>query len=91
MPLYDPEHTASAPPEDAIAVVHDFLGRCRVWAEEREIPKRLARVERDLEPADVASLHQWVSWLRFVEHAISELEDGTLDHWFEQKEPGNSG
>lgn len=82
MPLYDPDHSPTVAPEDAIAVVHEFLGFCRAWATEREIPRRLERVESNLEPADVAALHQWVTWMRFTEHALEELENGTLDHWF---------
>lgn len=82
MPLYDPERAPDVAPEDAVAVVHDFLRRCRDWAVEREIPKRLHRVAEGQEPAEAAKLHEWIAWRRYVEHALQELEAGTLDSWF---------
>lgn len=71
-----------APPEQAIRSVHDFLERCRAWGTERELPKRLARFQADPDPANAASLHQWATWVAFLDHALAELEDGTLDSWF---------
>ncbi|MCB9665867.1 MAG: hypothetical protein H6732_17305 [Alphaproteobacteria bacterium] len=82
MTLYDPTRPAEVDPADAVLVVHDFLTRVRTWCEEQEIPKRLARVAQSQAPADAASLHAWLTYLRFTEHALAELEDGTLDRWF---------
>lgn len=82
MPLYDPDRTVDLDPRDAVRVAHDFMIRCRDWAVEREIPKRLQRAADGLDPDDAASLHAWIAWMRFCEHAIQELEDGTLDPWF---------
>lgn len=82
MPLYDPDHEPQVAAEDAVVVVHRFLEQVRQWAQEREIPKRLARVEADLDPGEAAKLHGWITYLRFTEHALGELEDGTLDGWF---------
>ena len=73
--------TASA--EQAITSVHQFLERCRTWGTEREIPKLLARLAEHATPSDASRLHEWTTWVAFVDHAMAELESGTLDHWFE--------
>jgi hypothetical protein len=86
--LWRPGLTPDVPPDQAVAVVHAFLVRCRGWALTREIPKRTLRVQQDPTPEAVASLHSWVSYLRFTEHAIQEIETGTLDHWF--RRPDNT-
>lgn len=80
--LFDPDRSVAVAPADAVRVVEAFLERCRAWAIEREIPKRLARVSETHDPAEAAKLHEWVAWERFVEHALAELRDGTLDSWF---------
>lgn len=82
MPLYRPDHRPDVAPEDAVAVVHRFLQRARAWAEVEEIPKRLERVRTTLDLDAASKLQAWVAWLRFTEHALRELEDGTLDGWF---------
>lgn len=82
MPLYDPNRRVDVAPEDQAAVVMAFLERCRKWALEEEIPKRTARVAEGMDPAEAAKLHGWVTYLRFTEHAMREVEDGTLDAWF---------
>ena len=69
------------PPEDARRVVRSFLLRCREWGTDREIPKQLARLAGDPNPADAARLHQWTTWVAFVDHALQELDSGDLDHW----------
>ena len=71
-----------APPEQAITTVHGFLERCRSWGTDREIPKLLARLSASATTSDAARLHQWTTWVAFLDHAIQELEDGTLDSWF---------
>lgn len=78
----DPSRPVSINPDDAMIVTHRFLERCRQWAIEREIPKRLQRVGAGLDPDEAARLHGWICWLRFIEHAQQELTDGTLDRWF---------
>lgn len=83
MAHYRPDHRPQVEPEDAATVVHDFLSRCRSWATEREIPKRLARVADGADAAEAARLHAWVVWREFIDHALQEVEDGTLDAWFE--------
>lgn len=83
-PLFEPGRRPEVAPEDAVAVSHAFLVRCRAWATEREIPKLLARLAEHPTPADAARLHQWTTWRDFVDHALRELESGTLDGWFEE-------
>lgn len=82
MPLFDPDHVPDVAPEDAVVVVHRFLRQAKAWADEREIPKRLQKVSDDLEPGDAAKLYAWITYAAFTDHAIHELEDGTLDRWF---------
>lgn len=83
MALYDPDLVRDLPPAQALAAVHDFLCRSRDWATEREIPKRLDRVQSGAAHDEAARLHAWVAWRDFIDHALRELEDGTLDHWFD--------
>ncbi len=82
MALYDPDRNPTVDPADAAVVAHRFLTRCRDWARDREIPRRLEQVAEDMQPTDAASLHAWTAWMRFCEHALREIEDGTLDPWF---------
>ena len=72
----------AASPEQAITSVHQFLERCRAWATEREIPKLMERLEASPTPDDAARLHQWTTWVAFLDHAVNELQEGTLDRWF---------
>ena len=87
MPLYDPNHQPRLAPADALSTVHTFLQRCRQWALEQEIPQRLEKVRSGLQPQEAAKLHEWIAYLRFVEHTLHELEAGTLDHWFSGSKP----
>jgi hypothetical protein len=79
--LYDPNRRVQIDPADAVVVVHDFLDRCRRWAE-RDLPRRVEQVSAELQPEDAAKLHGWITYLRHTEHAIDELKKGELDHWF---------
>lgn len=87
MALFDPARRPDIAPEDAVVVVHDFLRRARAWATEREIPKRVQRVSAGGSHTEAAKLAAWVAWRDFVDHALGELEDGRLDHWFGPDEP----
>jgi len=91
MTLYDPNRAPQVDPADAVKVVEAFLEKCRAWAIEREIPKRLQRVEQTHDLAEAAKLHEWVAWERFVDHALVELRDGTLDAWFGPPEASAEG
>ncbi len=82
MSLFEDGATGEVSPEDAVVVAHAFMQKLREWAVDREIPKLTTRLERDATVADAVKLQQWTTWRDFVEHAMGELEDGTLDHWF---------
>ncbi len=82
MALFDPEHRVDVDAADAATLTHRFLTRCRAWAVEKEIPKRLTRTAESLDPAEAARLHEWVAWVAFVDHALHEVESGKLDPWF---------
>lgn len=87
MALFDPTRTSAVDPRDAVLVVHGFLTRCIDWAHTREIGPRLDRVRDTLDPIEAGKLHAWVAWVRFCEHARREIEDGTLDAWFQEPPP----
>lgn len=82
MSLFDDGRSANVTPEDSVAVAHAFLTKLRAWAVDREIPKLTARLSDDATVADAVKLQQWTTWRDFVQHALGELEDGTLDDWF---------
>jgi hypothetical protein len=86
--LYKPNYIPDISPEDALATTHQFLLFCRSWATEKEIPERTARFTQSGNTDDAARLREWQIFLDFTEHAISELETGTLDHWFESFNKG---
>ncbi|MDP2312913.1 MAG: hypothetical protein Q8P41_08410 [Pseudomonadota bacterium] len=73
LPLFrhaDPDAT----PAQRIAAVHAFTTRCRAWA--------VAAIARRREEGRAAD--DWELYLRFTDHTLMELENGTLDHWFRQ-------
>ena len=85
-PLFDPARRSEVDPADAVQVAHAFLARCRRWGAEREIPTRLERLREHPTPEEAAKLHAWTSWVAFVDRAMAELESGTLDHWFTDRD-----
>ena len=87
-PLFQRHEGQPVDPVDAVHEVHRFLHRCRAWATERELPKRRARLAESDDPAHAAALHGWLTYVRFLDHTLRELEDGTLDHWFEAAAEG---
>ncbi len=62
-------------------LVTRFLQRCRAWGVEREIPRTLDRLREEAVPAHAARLHQWTTWVAFLDHALGELDRGDLDAW----------
>jgi hypothetical protein len=68
-------------------LVHGFLLRCRAWGTDLEIPKSLGKLTAEPNPADAARLHQWTSWVAFLDHALGELDRGELDGWLTDPEP----
>lgn len=87
MSLYDPERSLDLLPEDELLAAHAFLLRLRAWAVEREIPKLAGRLSASATVSDAVKMQQWTTWRDFVEHALTELEDGTLDAWFTDEPP----
>ena len=71
-PLSQHPPEAPASPEAAWTAVHTFVGRCRRWAAD-EITRREAAGR----PTE-----EWRSYLRFTDHTLAELQNGTLDPWF---------
>lgn len=82
MPLFDASTPIDAAPAEQLAIAHAFLQRCQDWALDKELPRLREALQSSNDPADAAKLHQWLTWLAFTSHALRELEDGTLDHWF---------
>jgi hypothetical protein len=71
-PLWESPPEVPADPAQALAAAHGFVSRCRSWA--------LAEIER--RKTNGKPLHEWESYLRFTDHTLRELEEGTLDPWF---------
>lgn len=61
-----------ASPEAAWAAVRTFVEQCRAWAVD-EIARRKAAGR----PTE-----EWETYLRFTDHTLAELDNGTLDRWF---------
>lgn len=66
-----------ASPVAAWGASYTFVRRCREWAA-AEIERRA----RDGRPTA-----EWESYLRFTDHTLRELENGTLDAWFAGDSP----
>ena len=82
--LYDPHTSPTASPEQKIVAVHTFLMQCKSWAEEREIPKRSRSAKGQKSPESDSKIEDWLTYVRFLDHTLVELEEGTLDHWFRE-------
>jgi hypothetical protein len=82
MPIFTPNQKTSCTPEEELAIVHRFLNKCLQWAEEKEIPNTLSKLNENMDQPLAARLLQWANYRDFTLHTIRELEDGTLDHWF---------
>lgn len=64
------------PPAAALHATYLFVQKCRAYA--------VAQVETRRESG--RHLAEWESYLRFTDHTLRELENGTLDHWFAAEE-----
>lgn len=51
-----------------------FLERCNAYAR--------ASIERKEARGDIEDIPKWEAYIEFNEHAIGEINDGTLDRWF---------
>lgn len=83
--LFAPDHDPDVDPRDAIAIVHKFLSQCQEWAIKQELPKTQQALLEKPDAAAAARHYQWCTYLEFTDHALQELEVGTLDKWFLQK------
>jgi hypothetical protein len=72
MSIHDSHPTLPADPGARWAAVKDFVQRCRLWS--------VAELER--RAADGRPTAEWESYLKFTDHTLQELDNGTLDHWF---------
>ena len=59
---------------DRKGVVLDYLERCNTYAEES--------IVRKTERGEALETESWKSYIEFNNHAIEEINNGTLDHWF---------
>ena len=59
---------------DRKEIVLDYLQRCNTYAED-SIARKTERGEKE-------QTESWKSYVQFNEHAIEEIKNGTLDHWF---------
>ena len=59
---------------DRKATVVDYLEKCNAYAQ--------ASIARKMERGEVDETESWKSYVEFNEHAIEEISNGTLDHWF---------
>ncbi len=65
-------------PEERKQVVRDFLRRCVTYSD--------ASIERKLERnEDREEITRWKAYREFTAYAISEIDDGTLDSWFDSE------
>lgn len=67
------------------ALIGEFLRKCNTYAD-----GKLAECSREAAASTgMAALRlqdeicHWTAYKAFNEHAIAELEDGRLDHWFD--------
>lgn len=81
----------AAEPGAASLAVEDFLRRCLHWARVVELPRRRQAAQDSEDPEVAMKLHAWLSYIRFTEHALEELRDGRLDHWFRPGEETAGG
>lgn len=91
MALYDEHRGGKVAPEDAVVTVHRFVAKCREWALKLEIPKRSQRLAAQPDRLEAEKLAAWLRYVEFLDHTLTELEAGTLDHWFmgdDSEEPG---
>ena len=59
---------------DRKEVVLDYLKRCNIYAED-SIARKTERGEKE-------QTESWKSYVQFNDHAIEEIKNGSLDHWF---------
>ncbi|HET6369994.1 MAG TPA: hypothetical protein VFG95_02285 [Nitrospiria bacterium] len=89
MPLYDPlrnrMEVKAVPPAVKAAIVHAFLHEVQNYAE-KMLHEKWTNLEqkRGCDPELIGKFTDWLVYHRFNEIAIKEIEEGTLDDWFER-------
>jgi flavin reductase (DIM6/NTAB) family NADH-FMN oxidoreductase RutF len=68
-------------PEESKAAVKDFLRRCVSYAD--------ASIERKVNDGDEGELTRWRAYREFTAYAISEIDGGELDSWFDSQPAAN--
>jgi len=72
MPIHESRPALPAEPGERWAAARDFVERCRQWSV----------AELDRRAVDGRDASEWRVYLKFTEHTLRELDDGTLDGWF---------
>jgi hypothetical protein len=72
-------------PAQSKQAVLDFLLRCVEYADtslqrkQARLSESTAETEKEVILAEIA---KWEAYREYTAHAITEVEDGELDHWF---------
>jgi hypothetical protein len=87
MSLYHPKFKKEAKqlkPEVMAMVVHAFLEKVQRYSEEViETKWKALQKKKGKDPETLQKLSDWTRYHRFNQIALEEIEDGTLDHWFQ--------
>lgn len=87
MPLYHPKYRKEAKTvkkEVMAVIVHAFLKRVQSYTEDMVKTKKEELNNAKKIKSDAAQKHSdWIRYLQFNEIALKDIEDGTLDSWFE--------
>ena len=89
MPLYQPgrrEAAGRVDPALKAVIVHAFLEDVQRYTDEMIAAKRKRLAEGAAEDhlKTARTLLEWLQYRRFNRIALEEIEDGTLDPWFER-------
>lgn len=82
MALFNRHRAGKVAPQDAVVIAHRFVLKCREWALNQEIPRRSQRLAAQPDREEAEKLTAWLRYVEFLDHTLSELEDGRLDPWF---------
>lgn len=86
MPLYTPEAREKAKRVEAdlvAAIIHQWLVRVQAYTEQTIQNKWEAlQAKEGRDEEELTKLYSWLTYLRFNDYALNEVEKGTLDEWF---------
>lgn len=87
MPIYHPKYTAEAKTvkrEVMAVIVHAFMKRVQAYTEET-IERKWKELNngKKTDPKAIVKYSDWIRYHKFNKIALEEIEDGTLDSWFE--------